>query len=171
MITALPSLPPAVRPRTAADVPARPTPADTLSRLLRYGTSWATQVRYDPDRRWYSRVGEHDGHEVWLLSWLPGQATELHDHGRARGAFAVVSGTLTELSVRGHRAPSTEWVRWGAGEVRRFGAAHVHQIRNDAAAPAVSLHAYAPALATMTRYALRPEGLVVLGVDRAGSSW
>ena len=62
-------------------------------------------------------------------------------------------------------------MRWTPGEIRRFGPSHVHQVRNDGPEPAVSLHAYTPALTTMTRYALAPEGLVVVGVDAAGASW
>ena len=170
MITALPAMPPMTPP---SDGPSQPTtPADTLTRLLHRGIDWTEQVRYDPDRRWYSRVGEHDGYEVWLLSWLPGQGTELHDHGQASGAFCVVAGSLTELTVRGRRsAPATEWVRWTTGEVRRFGPAHVHRVRNDGPKAAVSLHVYSPALTTMTRYALAASGLVVVGVDAAGASW
>src|SRR3712207_8332217 len=34
--------------------------------------------------------------QVWLLSWLPGQGTGLHDHGGSAGALAVVRGTLSE---------------------------------------------------------------------------
>ena len=30
------------------------------------------------------------------MSWLPGQVTDLHDHGAASGAFTIVSGELTE---------------------------------------------------------------------------
>jgi predicted metal-dependent enzyme (double-stranded beta helix superfamily) len=147
-------------------------PTDVLTRLLRSGRPWAGQARFDPDRRWYSRVGEHDGYEVWLLSWLPGQGTDLHDHGDASGAFAVLTGALTELIVHGRGSgPTTEWVHWTTGEVRRFGSSHVHQIHNRTDAPAVSLHVYSPALTTMTRYSLRPQGLRAVGTDQAGVTW
>ena len=42
---------------------------------------WLSLVRYDLNRRWYQRLTCDDDHEVWLLSWLPGQRTGFHDHG------------------------------------------------------------------------------------------
>ena len=54
---------------------------------------WLALVRYDADRRWYQRLARDEDHEVWLLSWLPGQHTGFHDHGSSAGAFAVVRGT------------------------------------------------------------------------------
>ncbi len=47
---------------------------------------WLGQVRFDPARRWYCRLVLADRYEVWLLTWLPGQQTGLHDHGRSAGA-------------------------------------------------------------------------------------
>ena len=35
-------------------------------------------------------------HEAWLLTWLPGQGTDWHDHGGSAGAFVVVQGALVE---------------------------------------------------------------------------
>jgi hypothetical protein len=61
--------------------------------------SWRDIVRFDAGRRWYGRLELTDEHEVWLLSWLPGQETGFHDHGEAVGAFAVASGRLRERTV------------------------------------------------------------------------
>jgi hypothetical protein len=47
---------------------------------------WLALVRYDADHRWYQRLGWDEDHEVWLLSWLPGQRTGFHDHGSSGGA-------------------------------------------------------------------------------------
>jgi hypothetical protein len=47
----------------------------------------------------------------------------------------------------------------------------VHRVSNVATSPAVSLHVYAPALTTMTRYALTDTGLHVLGVEQTGVNW
>ena len=52
-------------------------------------SGWRDIVRFDASRRWYQRLELTDDHEVWLLSWLPGQSTGFHDHGGAAGAFAV----------------------------------------------------------------------------------
>lgn len=100
---------------------------------------WAHLLRYDPDERYAALVERTDDQEIWLLAWLPGQETDLPDHGGSTGGFAVVSGTLTELVARpgarvGHRLVP--------GQVRVFGPNYVHHVRNDGPDPAVSVHVY-----------------------------
>jgi len=56
-----------------------------------------------------------------------------------------------------------------AGRVRAFGPHHVHDVRNNSSGSvAVSVHAYSPPLATMTRYNLLASGLAVAGTEGAG---
>ncbi len=134
--------------------------------------SWAVPPRFDPVERWYHRLAAADDHEVWLLTWLPGQQTELHDHGGSAGAFHVFSGTLTEDTVGGPaESPRVVTRDLGEGAGRRFGTHHVHRIVNRGTDPAISIHVYGPALTTMTKYRLSPAGLQVLTVDKAGSQW
>lgn len=57
---------------------------------------WPLAPGFDPAQRWYQT---HDDAEVWLLTWLPGQGADLHDHGRSAGAFVVMLGELTEQTV------------------------------------------------------------------------
>ena len=57
---------------------------------------WPVAPRFNPVDRWYHRLHVADDHEVWLLTWLPGQGTDWHDHGGSAGAFHVFGGTLTE---------------------------------------------------------------------------
>jgi hypothetical protein len=144
------------------------TQADTLIDLARrYAENpqlWPVQPRYDPDGRWYTRLARTDTYEAWLLAWLPGQHTGWHDHGGSSGVFVVVSGALREDTMEGTRHLSA---RTG----RQFGARHVHCVTNDAAAPAVSVHVYAPILSTMTRYDLIAGALRVRDVERAGADW
>jgi rhodanese-related sulfurtransferase len=69
--------------------------------------TWLHLVRYDPARRWYRRLPWAGDQEVWLLSWLPGQYTGFHDHGRSAGAFTVVEGCLRERAApRGRPDPA-----------------------------------------------------------------
>ena len=42
---------------------------------------WLTRVRLNPAGRWYEQIHLDNSHEVWLISWLPGQETGFHDHG------------------------------------------------------------------------------------------
>jgi predicted metal-dependent enzyme (double-stranded beta helix superfamily) len=127
---------------------------------------WRHLLRYDPRHRWSALVERTDDHEVWLLSWLPGQRTGLHDHGGAAGALTVVSGTLTERVARvepdGRAVEVVHEVR--AAQSRVFGPNHVHQVSNDGADPAVSVHVYRPARHTMTPYRFDPvHGPLPLG--------
>jgi mannose-6-phosphate isomerase-like protein (cupin superfamily) len=129
---------------------------------------WPFAPRFDPFERWYARLARQPDHEVWLLTWLPGQATDLHDHGGSAGAFVVVSGSVVEQTVgdTGFRA-----VRYGTGEGHAFGTHHVHRIVNLGQRPAVTVHAYGPALRSMTKYRLTGAGLQVETVEQAGTDW
>ncbi|OKI03957.1 cysteine dioxygenase [Streptomyces sp. CB02056] len=120
---------------------------------------WIHHVRLSTEERWYRRLAADDDHEVWLISWLPGQSTGFHDHGGSRGAFAVALGELEELSLGG---PEQGLLirRIPAGTARAFGPEYVHDVRNTAVGPAVTLHAYSPPLSSMAHYDLRAGGLV-----------
>ncbi len=147
---------------------------------------WTGLVRYCSGERWYQRLELTANHELWLLSWLPGQRTGFHDHFGSAGAFAVARGELQERTVPGGNA----WPGRGAarrrepaaharvavatvtaGQVRAFGPRHVHEVVNGSAQPAVSVHAYAPSLAGMRRYELTPAGLVLAAVEMAEENW
>ncbi|MFY1692447.1 cysteine dioxygenase [Plantactinospora sp. WMMB782] len=154
------------RPRTSGP--------DPLAVAHRYASAaagpagWPVPLRFDPAQRWYHRLAGAVDHEVWLLTWLPGQHTDLHDHGGSAGAFLVVSGTLVEETVvHGRLRPR----QLGAGVGRRFGARHVHQVGNAGDRPAVSVHVYRPALRSMTRYRLDRGRLRVAEVAEAGVAW
>ena len=98
--------------------------ADVVQRLAASPADWIARVRLNPAGRWYERIHLDDSHEVWAISWLPGQATGFHDHGGSAGAFAVVWGTLMEHRVVGG-------VATGGAFDRRFDLVfgHVHRAR------------------------------------------
>lgn len=114
-------------------------------------------VDYDLDERWHQRIYRDPRLDVWLLSWLPEQGTELHDHGGSAGSFTVLSGTLTETVVAGGALRDAHR---DAGHSVGFGAHYVHDVRNASAAPAVSVHAYSPPLTAMTYYDLADGALI-----------
>lgn len=131
------------------------TPAHPVRIAQEFAASrdvWAPLLRYDPDQRWVGLLERTEQHEVWLLSWLPGQHTPLHDHGGATGAFTVVSGTLSERAFPLNRGAVETWHHLIAGQSRVFGPSYVHQVRNDGPDPAVSVHVYRPARSRMTVY-------------------
>ena len=146
--------------------------ADVVRRLAASPADWLGRVRLNPAGRWYERIHLDDSHEVWVISWLPGQATGFHDHGGSAGAFAVVWGTLVERRVVGANTTGQVLAKpVGAGGARAFGPRYIHDVRNTAAASvAVSVHAYSPPLPAMTRYELTPGGLVKLGTEGA-TAW
>jgi hypothetical protein len=144
-----------------------------LAGLVRVAASageWAGLVRYTEGERWYQRLERGENHEVWLLSWLPGQRTGFHDHCGSSGAFTVVQGELRERTPAAGR-PALVSAAFPAGRVRPFGPRHVHEVVNETAAPAVSIHAYSPPLAGMRRYELTGRGLVLAAVETAGERW
>ena len=145
------------------------TKVDYLGLARRYGASpddWPLAPRFNPHRRWYHRLAADPHGEAWILTWLPGQGTDLHDHGGAVGAFFVVSGTLTERTVGTHADRL-----FHGGQGRAFGAHHIHQVTNHGTEPAISVHVYSPALSEMTRYRVADGRLVVTAIDRAGADW
>jgi predicted metal-dependent enzyme (double-stranded beta helix superfamily) len=150
-----------------------------VRRLAERTELWTPHVRFAAASRWSVRVAATDEYEAWLLTWLPGQSTGLHDHGGSAGAFTVLRGVLEESTMPpgGSRGPA-ELVRrtLPAGRVRAFGPDLVHDVANPAppgtGEPAVSLHVYAPALETMRRFVLDDAGQVqVVTLERAGSDW
>ncbi|MFI7104037.1 cysteine dioxygenase [Streptomyces sp. NPDC050161] len=110
--------------------------------------AWAPLVRYDATTRWYHRLRVGPGYEVWLLSWVPGQGSGRHDHGRSSGVLTVLEGELTERTTAGHHTLR-------AGAQRVFAPGYVHEVVNDSLAPAVSLHIYFPGLTDMPMHSAR----------------
>jgi predicted metal-dependent enzyme (double-stranded beta helix superfamily) len=148
----------------SASAPAVLKPAETAAALATNSSEWMRRVRLSPDGRWYERLHQDDDHEIWLISWLPGQSTGLHDHGGSRGAFAVALGSLEEQDLRNTRLVTS-------GQVREFGAEYIHEVRNTSSAPAVSVHVYSPPLSTMNRYELSTDGELVRLVHETADQW
>jgi mannose-6-phosphate isomerase-like protein (cupin superfamily) len=136
-----------------------PRLAEIAQSIAERPEEWLHRVRLSAEGRWYERLLADDDHEVWLISWLPGQATGFHDHGESEGAFAVVLGSLEERDPGEGRTVD-------AGESWTFGRDYVHDVRNASDAPAVSVHVYSPPLSSMRRYEETGEGLVEVAVEQ-----
>jgi len=115
---------------------------------------WMDRVRLRIEDRWYVRLYQGPDHDIWVISWMPGQSTGFHDHGESAGAFVVKAGVLEE-----HR-PGEQPLAIIPGKPRAFGAEYVHDVRNVSLAPAVSIHAYSPPLTSMEEYDLDGNELV-----------
>lgn len=133
-------------------------PASLALALAANPERWRPLVDHHTDTCWYRLLERTAQHEVWLLSWLPGQGADLHDHGPTSGAFAIAAGTLTErvLTATPGRPPVEVTHELTAGRCRAFGPHYVHRMTNCGAAAAVSVHVYTPALTVRDRYRLEP---------------
>lgn len=113
------------------------------------------------DRRWFTRIHGDDELEVWLVSWGPGHATELHDHGGSLAAMTMLSGTVDEYRWDGTKVRRR---RLEAGDQAGFPLGWVHDLVGVsapaavrpaqllAAPPALSVHAYSPPLTAVSYY-------------------
>jgi mannose-6-phosphate isomerase-like protein (cupin superfamily) len=135
------------------DVPVAPERADRL-RMLACDAAEAVArhaFRYEaaPGVRRYARVRSAADHDVWVIVWGPGSSVAPHDHGGSQGAFAVASGALTDRATVAGRTRTTVVP---AGGVLAIDADTVHGVANPTGVSAVSVHVYAPPLASMAFY-------------------
>lgn len=116
-------------------------------------------------KRWFTRIHGDEELDVWLISWVPGHPTELHDHGGSLGALTVLSGSLNEFRWDGRGLRRR---RLDAGDQAGFPLGWVHDVvwaprpvpepTTTAVAtdlrvqPTLSVHAYSPPLTAMSYY-------------------
>ncbi|MBV8861116.1 MAG: cysteine dioxygenase family protein [Mycobacterium sp.] len=122
---------------------------------------------------WFARLYNDDEVDIWLISWVPGQSTELHDHGGSLGALTLLSGSLDEFRWDGERLRLRRleagdqagfplgWVHdvvWApprpAPAVTPVTASAVPRVTLPAAlqGPTLSVHAYSPPLTVKSYY-------------------
>lgn len=119
--------------------------------------SWSARLRLpDGDRRWWTRLSSDARVDVWLLAWLPGQTTELHDHGDSTAAFTAARGLLTEVRVDAAGRPVQVTRRPGSATSLAPGV--IHDVSGAGTGPAVSIHAYSPPLTRMNYYRSGSDG-------------
>lgn len=150
-------------PPVAALVPSRRTkvnPEEIASRLAPV-VHWPGAL--DAERREWRLMARTPDFDAWLIAWPSGGKVELHDHGNSRGAVSVISGTLVEAvpwrDDTGRLALMRHELQ--AGATLGFGAGHVHDVTNESAHHALSLHVYSPALTSMSFYEVAGEQLVL----------
>jgi Cysteine dioxygenase type I len=115
-------------------------------------------------QRWFTRIHGDDELDIWLISWVPGHHTELHDHCGSLGALTIISGSLNEFRWDGE---SLRCRRLDAGDQAGFPLGWVHDVvwaprlvtvsgsSSTSAAPlqpTLSVHAYSPPLTAMSYY-------------------
>jgi hypothetical protein len=166
--------PAALRPRTVPPVPSSGPTRLRVPDLLHATDRAADDVlsgRCDhllpeggapESERWFTRLHGADELDVWLISWVPGRATELHDHGGSLGALTVLSGSLNEFRWDGRGLRRR---RLDAGDQAGFPLGWVHDVVwaprpvtglvtviGGPVQPTLSVHAYSPPLTAMSYY-------------------
>jgi hypothetical protein len=143
---------------------------DLLQRYARETADCLPIASPDLVERQYELLELTDDLEIWAIHWPQGRGLELHDHGGSVGALWVVEGILEEHYVEQRLATARRSIAAGGGEA--FRPAYIHDVVNVRAAPATSLHAYSPPMASMTFYRQEAGGLVVDRTEyRADPSW
>jgi len=141
------------RPHTQPTIEV-PSLAD-LIRLVRATAAdthrWQSVLRLpDGKDRWWTLLSTNDDVDVWLLSWRPGQATDLHDHGSSQAAFTVIRGELNEVRIDPY-GQATSHSR-PAGTATSLAPGVIHDVSGAGIDAAVSIHAYSPPLREMNYY-------------------
>lgn len=162
---------------SVAPAPA-PDPAELLARAKRLASEpgLADRLAARPRRRTWLPLDAGAGTRAWLIAWPPGTGTGWHDHGGARGAMVAIAGELTERSIEapadhtyGQHLELPDGVgslrSLRAGDGRAFGGRHIHEVVNEGALTAYSVHVYTPNLDLMRHYAVDGESLVLVGVE------
>jgi predicted metal-dependent enzyme (double-stranded beta helix superfamily) len=129
---------------------------DLVSRIAADPGQWRQLVHSDSAERRFEQLWRDDHVDVWVISWASGNDTGFHDHDVSRGAVAVVEGEIVEERLVVGGPP--RHLRHRTGDTFDFDASHVHRMRQDAAVPAVSIHAYSPPLWRMGTYTVEPDG-------------
>jgi Cysteine dioxygenase type I len=112
------------------------------------------------DERWFARLHGDDELDVWLISWVPGRSTRLHDHAGSLGALTLLSGSLSEYRWDGAKL---RYRRLEAGDQLGFPLGWVHDVAwappsAEFTGPTLSVHAYSPPLTAMSYYTVTARG-------------
>lgn len=134
-------------------VKAGQTQAD-LGNILRslvrdHGEAFHSRARFREGAE-YNRELVHTAadFQVWLLSWLPGQITPIHDHGGVVTVTTVLSGAILEERFErtcGSLVRPTWTTRRVVGDIDRLDPAAIHRVRP--VGNVVTLHLYVPTCA------------------------
>jgi predicted metal-dependent enzyme (double-stranded beta helix superfamily) len=111
---------------------------------------WRPLLVSDRKRRRYRLMFEDPRLDIWVLSWMPGQATGYHDHGNSNVALTALQGSVLERQIRVGRASIERELL--PGVVRPGPAGYIHSVAHRGGAPAVTLHAYSPPLLEVGQY-------------------
>ena len=154
---------------SALDRRAEAVPMEDLKRMLASfeltGESLGDAIQIDSAAYVRTLVYRSEWAEVFVMAWLPGQRSPIHDHAGSACAVRVVSGAAVEQVFErnddGTVSPHGAIRRFVPGGVTGSFDADIHTLGNAAAAPApprdilVTIHVYSPPLKPTGRYVER----------------
>ena len=117
---------------------------------------WRPLIVCDRARRRYRLLFEDPRLDVWVLSWMPGQATGYHDHGTSDVALTALQGSVIERQIRVGEPSIERTLR--PGHLQQGPAGYIHSVTHDSGEPAVTLHAYSPPLLEVGQYRAGADG-------------
>lgn len=173
-VTAVPTSAPSARDM---DLRQRLTEAllcDVVERVARRPDLWDPLVARDAARTTWARLRVREDVEVFVVTWPTFAETTLHSHGDATAAFRAIEGVVTEIRPDDHgRLLPRKFEPGLTGLIRPD---EIHDIRNEHAGIAVTIHAYSPGLSALTYYSwsrgrLRAERTIHPGTADGDPGW
>lgn len=130
---------------------------DVVTRVAADRTCWEPLVAAAPRGVAWARVAVPEDVEVFVVTWPTFTETALHSHDGAASAFVTVRGVVTEVRPddRGRLLPR----KFAPGLVGTLGGEDVHELQNEHADLAVSVHAFTPRLRSVTYWERVADGL------------
>ncbi|XVX20918.1 cysteine dioxygenase [Actinomycetota bacterium] len=143
--------------------------AEVVRRVAADPQAWRPLVHFDRGERHWARLHHPEvpaDVELFVVSWRTFERTDLHSHGGATAAFTVVEGVVHEVRVdpRGRLMPR----QFVPGIVATVGPDVIHDVRNERAVPAVTVHAYSPGLTDLRYYSWQDRQVRLERVVRTG---
>jgi predicted metal-dependent enzyme (double-stranded beta helix superfamily) len=129
---------------------------DLVASIATRADLWQPLIVRDPARRRYRLLFEDPRLDIWVLSWMPGQATGYHDHGASNVALTALQGSVIERQIRVGEASIRRRLR--PGHLQPGPAGYIHSVTHHSGAPAVTLHAYSPPLLEVGQYRAGADG-------------
>ena len=142
---------------------APPTEMLDAAELVRFAAAladsperWRGLVRDGGDARVYETIWSDEHVNAWVIRWSAHSDTGFHDHDISASGIVVIEGAVVEerLALSGPAVAR----RFSAGQSFHLSASAIHRVRHDAAAPALTIHAYSPPLRRQGVYRTGPDG-------------
>ena len=95
---------------------------------------------------------------IWVITWLPGNDTGMHDHDGCSSAVVVAEGTIREERPRWDG--EDQIIDPTRGESFNIKPHELHRMHNVSTEPATTIHCYSPPLAQTGRYSRCEDGSI-----------